>query len=68
VVIAWRGFSGPDRLRPAEKIRRATAADENFVPGMIDEFCVIDQHPFDRERVLRAFGRCSPMTGSGRHG
>jgi hypothetical protein len=68
VVIAWRGFSGLDRLRPAKIIRLATAADDNLCRRLIDEFRVIDQHPLDRERVLRPLGRCSPMTGSGRHG
>jgi len=53
VVIVWLGFGGPGWRRPAEVIRRATAADEDLMLILIGEFCVIDQHPFDRERVLR---------------
>ena len=53
VVIARRGIRGPGRMRPAEIIRRAAAADEVLVLVLAGEFCMIDRHRFDRERVLR---------------
>ena len=40
-------------MRLVAVIRRAAPADEDFLLVLIGEFCEIDRHPFDRERVLR---------------
>ncbi len=37
-------------------LQRATAADHDLLMTLIEEFCAVDQHVFDPERVSRTLG------------